>query len=336
MKRVIVAISLEMMNQWDALEQGCIIGEYEVVFHSNPRMTIRKDRTFFNFDFAIDCGQTKIDGYLMSSVVPKDRLVIIPRFNKVEQHLRLREAVDNALLHDIDLSNFVAIDIYHNSQTNGNTHLLDIDVPVVVKPLDGARGIGQFLVRKPSGVLIKIVDAVNAVRHKRLAASEVIASLSAYSDRFVYSTKGERVPFEGIAAIAEDGICIQGFVPDIIGEYRLITDADCKIVYCQRRDIVTVVTNEDRGFPQAVGGGGDIHDEIPLEKVVREEEVEAIEYLAKAVVGPCSSIDLFVTADKRWGFFEYCNQFGVIGVRTAVVKGVCEGLLKKTIDGLDL
>lgn len=333
MKRIVVAISLHMMNQWDVLEQGCIIGDCEVIFHNDPRMTIRKDRTFFNFDFAIDDGRTKIDGYLMTSVVPKDRLVIIPRFNKVEQHLFLRRAVDNAILHDIDLSNFIGIDIYHNSQTNGNSHLLDIDGPVVVKPLDGARGIGQFLVQEPAGTLIKIVDTLNAVRHKRIAVEDAITSLAAYSDHFVYSTKGERRPFEGIEAIAEDGLCIQGFVPDIVGEYRLITDANCKIAYCQVRDIRTEGAN---GFPQAVGGAGDFTDETLLMKIVREEEIEAIEYLAKEVVGPCSSIDLFVTADKRWGFFEYCNQFGVIGVRTSIVKGICKGMLKKTISDLDL
>lgn len=333
MKRIVVAISLKMMNQWDVLEQGTVIGGHEVIFHSDPRMTIRKDRTFFNFDLAIDDGTTKIDGFSLSSIVPKNRLIIIPRFNKVEQHLRIRTAIDDALLFDIDFSDFKSVNMYHNSQTNGSSHLQAIDEPVVIKPLDGARGIGQFLVKQPSYALLKIVDAICAMRQGRLKEEEVIESLDKYSDGFTYATSGERQPHEGMTALKIDGMCIQEFIPDISHEYRLITDADCKIVYCQNRKI-KVDAIED--FPQAIGSAGTIDDEVPIEKVVKESAVEAIEYLAKNVVGPCSSIDMFVTKNGEWGFFEYCNQFGIVGVRTKVVKGVCEGLILKAISDLDL
>lgn len=332
MKRIVVAISLTAMNQWDVLEQGSIIDGYEVIFHNDPRMTIKKDRTMFNFDIAIDDGNTRIDGFLMSAVVPSDRLITIPRFNKVEQHLRIRTAVDDALLHDINLSNFISIDIYHNSQTNGNSHLLDITDPVVVKPLDGARGIGQFLIHHPSSVLLKVVDALTSMRKGNLEVSDVFDKLEPYKDGFTYSTAGERMPDEGLLAIKGDGICIQGFVPGIVYEYRLITDANCKVTYCQKRDI----RQSEGGFPQAVGSSGTSDDEVPALKAFGEDDLEAIEYLAKAVVGPCSSIDVFVTDDRRWGFFEYCNQFGIVGVRTRVVKEICEGLLRKTIAELDL
>ncbi len=320
MKRITAVIASNTMNNWDVLSQGIILGddEYQVVFHRDPRMSINESGVHFNFDIVVNDGNLTIDDIAISELVPAQAIHTIRRYNKVEQQLRLLNYVTSHKQYLADRSgsfkNFYPVITHHHHQSMGLTHLINPSNPVVIKPLDGARGIGQFLIDPKKVPLIAVIDILDRYRVGRLNAEDVLPALKKYDPELRYATAGENREGEGLSVILSQGYCIQSYIPTIAEEYRLITGSGGAIAYCQKRT-VRKASNSD--FAQATGSdanscvGSDVCD---IESVLAKKDLKELGELTRDVIGPLSSIDLFLTEDGKWGIFEYCNQFGIKGV----------------------
>lgn len=339
MKRITAVVNVHAMNNWDCLGQGVILGnnEYEVIFHRDPRMSIIDGKVKFNFDVVITDGKLEIEGVGLENLVPANRRHTIKRYNKIEQQTRLLACVDlniaDGEAEEFIFENFQPVIMHYQRQSSGLSCLVDPSNLVVVKPIDGARGIGQFLVDPSKIPLAVVVDVLDRFRNDRIEAKDVLSALRKYDPELKYSTAGENSEHEGLLAIYSQGFCIQDYIPNIKAEYRLITGYGDSPTYCQKR---TVRAADATNFAQATGSetnsakGDDICD---VEHVLKGADYEGLMEFIKTVIGPLSSVDLFVTEDGKWGIFEYCNQFGIKGVPIKTVqrmhKDVLLGLIKK-------
>jgi len=336
MKHISAVIPSHSMNNWDILGQGIILGEneYRVTFHRDPRMSIMHGKVNFNFDIIVNDGLLTIDDMKVENLVPVNRIHTIRRYNKVEQQTRLlaRVAFERESDEDRDLfKNFVPVVMHHQRQSSGATLLVNPTDKVVVKPLDGARGIGQFLIDPTVIPLSVIVDLLDTFRRDQITREDVLKKLHKFDPQLKYATAGEKYEGEGFDAIKSQGFCVQDHINNIKSEYRLITGHNGEIVYCQRRSIRS--QTED-GFRQATGSetnsakGTDI---MSINDVLSADDREALLELTTTVIGPLSSIDLFITMDNKWGIFEYCNQFGIKGVPPKLVEKMHADMLMKMI-----
>lgn len=316
MDKVYIVIS-RMMNNFGILPQGVVIAGKQVFFHNDPRMGADGDTIHFNFDYMITDGTINIDdGPNAESIVPPNMLVVNKRYNKFEQMSRLRNfATEQAKKGKFNIDEFVVPGVWYNRQPSGMSNLvIPKDETVIVKPADGARGIGQFLLKLDKIPFVVFIDTLDRYRTSKITEEQFWLALNKFPGCYVYSTAGEHREHEGLVALKQQGYVVQSFVKDVCTEYRLLTDLDGKIAYCQVRGI------RDKGqseFPQATGSetnsieGDDI---VPIEEVLSKRTLKDLNAIASNVVGPLSSIDLFLTEDGRWGIFEYCNQFGIKGV----------------------
>ena len=316
MDKVHIVVS-RLMNNFGILPQGIVIGGKRVFFHNDPRMSADGDTVHFNFDYMITDGTIMIDSNVdAESIVPAHMLSITKRYNKFEQMTRLRNfATEQAKKGKFDIDNFIVPGVWYNKQQSGLSNLVIPDEEkVIVKPVDGARGIGQFMVKLDKIPFVVFVETLDRYRLEKITEEQFWLGLNKFSGCYVYSTAGEHYENEGLASLKNQGYMVQGFVKDVCSEYRLLTDLDGKIAYCQMRGIRDKDQSE---FPQATGSdtnsieGSDI---VPIEEVVNKRTLRDLNAVASKVVGPLSSIDLFLTEDDRWGIFEYCNQFGIKGV----------------------
>ena len=313
MERVYIVVSKFMNNFW-SLHQGIVIAGKQVFFHNDPQLSIIDGAEYFNFDYMITDGNIEINGIEASRIVPPERLVMVKRYSKVEQAMRLNHYSRRP---EFGKENFVPIKTWLHPQAMGASNLVSPTGKVVIKPKDGARGIGQFLVdtsKIPFAVMIDALDRYIKDVYKKV---DLFKELNKYDPDMCYSVAGEQREDEGLGAIKSQGYIIQSFVDNILAEYRVITDRDGTPSYCQQRSI-----RGDKDFPQATGSDtnsilGD--DVVLLSSVLPEDQLNDFKAMSAAVVGPLSSIDLFVTKDGKWGIFEYCNQFGIKGVPAQVV-----------------
>lgn len=319
--RINVVVDSHAMNNWDVLGQGVLVngGDYEVFFHRDPQMTIVDGATRFNFDIAIHDGKLNIDGMVLDHLLPSHRIHTIKRYNKVEQHTRIAgflAAYYNQYQRPeerVMFKNFEQVKMWFNRQASGWSHLINPERPVVVKPRDGARGIGQFLINPNKIPMAVVIDNLDTFRRGTITGEQLMAALAKFDPDMAYSTEAERYPGEGLEAISQQGYTIQSFVPDIKLEYRLLSDKDGHIAYCQRRGI----RSGNDGFPQATGSSTDSikgDDVCHIKDVLSPTDLEGLEEIVRNVIGPLSSIDLYITGDEKWGIFEYCNQWGMKGV----------------------
>lgn len=332
MKHVHVVIN-SFMNNFGILHQGIEVAGHRVFFHENPKMSVVDGEVFFNFDFMIGNGQEKVGESDAVAVVPSDRLFINRRYNKIEQALRINQFVDTqANKNKSSFSNFYKVRSWAHRQPYGVSHLVPAGGRVVVKPCDGARGIGQFLVDTTKIPLIVFVEALDLYREDRLSKEAFFAELDKYPEAYKYAVAGEKSEDEGLKALRSQDFVIQSFVDNVVAEYRLITDHNGDITYCQQRTI----RKTDTGFSQATGSESNsllASDVVPITDVLNKQSHKDLNQLGREVIGPLSSIDLFVTEDGKWGIFEYCNQFGIKGIPYPITLDLHKRFIEKLITG---
>lgn len=200
-----------------------------------------------------------------------------------------------------------------NALTDGGEGLVNPGSKVVIKPKDGARGIGQYLVDTDKVPFAKVMDAIDRFFKERYTEDQLIEALEKYKEGIVYSCSGENYDGEGLFCLRGQGYVIQSYVEGIDSEYRIITGGNSEIAYCQKRKI----RKGNDGFAQATGSDTDSvkgDDVVDIKTVLKPAALSGLKRLLKDVVGPLSSVDLFVTSPSNWGIFEFCNQFGMVGV----------------------
>jgi len=331
MDRVFIVIP-DTMNNFSVLPQGTIIGDKQVFFHNDPMMSIVNGDPFFNFDLMISDGNVRMNDIPVENVVPANQLSMHTRYSKLEQAMRINNHVSANKAH-VGYASFVPVKSWYNKQPSGMSNVVNPTGKVVIKPRDGARGIGQLLIDPAKIPFIVAVETLDRYILTLFSKETLFDTLKKFDPDFTYSTKGENHEDEGLTVLRSQGYVIQNFIDNVDAEYRLITDHNCRVAYCQKRSI----RNDAEGFPQATGSdtnsiaGTDIVD---ITTVMSPDEFRALSTLLAEVVGPLSSIDLFTTSDGGWGIFEYCNQFGIKGVPMKLSEQIHRDFIKSMLDKL--
>lgn len=297
----------------------------EVVIHNTPDFNMVGDKTIFNFDIFIS-GKLKQETF--STIVPSWRLVEIPRHGKVVQHCLLQQA---AAAYSVDHTRrdfFINVPTW--KQGWGGRNYPVRPGRMVVKPNDGARGIGQFVVDTHLVNIDAFLKSLNALLATEYTAESLAEFLAKYENAVTYHTGSENKPLEGLATLKEQGVIVQSVVEDISSEYRIITNKDCEPTYVQKRRI----RDPESVFPQATGGGSLIDKDsiVDIDEMPGCVNRDMLNYLCRHAIGPMSSIDLFVTNDGHWGIFEFCNQFGISGIPQMIIHSMHVQFMEMIID----
>lgn len=322
-KRVITVVTDPLINNLDVLGASYNLSEtVEVRIHRHPQVNIRGTDVSYNFDIMISNGGN-CEGFNFGNVLPDHRYVKLARYDKFSQAIRLLNACEEYRQQndtsDSLFCKFIPVPTWFVG-INGSRSFPNVTGKVVIKPQDGARGIGQFVVDTSHVNLHqfnKKLDKYLTTDHSDEAFKKF---LDGFNDHVTYYSRDEDTPGEGLQCLKTQGGIVQSFIPNVSAEYRVITGADSRPVYFQRRQMRDV----ESAYPQATGGG-DVIDvsanrDNPFDTDMQAKKL--FDYLCQTVIGPLNSIDLFITNDGHWGIFEYCNQFGVSGIPAAVAEKI--------------
>lgn len=322
-KRVITVVTDPLINNLDVLGASFNLSEtIEVRFHRHPQINIRGNDVSYNFDIMISNGGSD-QGFNFGNVLPPHRYVKLARYDKFSQAIRLLNACEDYKQQnkafDYLHSKFIPVPTWFVG-LQGSRSFPNITGKVVIKPQDGARGVGQFVV----DTTYVNLNQFNKKLDKYLTTTHTDEAFKVFLDGFAgnvaYYSRDEDTPGEGLQCLKEQGGIVQSFIPNVSAEYRIITGADSKPLYFQRRKMRDVESD----YPQATGGG-DVIDVKANRDNPFDQDTDAkklFEYLCQTVIGPLNSIDLFITGDGHWGIFEYCNQFGVSGIPAAIAEEI--------------
>lgn len=324
MQKVYVVVS-RLMNNFDILHQGIVVGDHQFFFHRDPKVSVINGVPYYNFDYMITDGSLEIGGMKAEKILPKEMYRYHPRHSKLEQGLRMNQFMAKHPNHG-----YIPVQCWMNRLTDNGDGLVNPKGKVVIKPKDGARGIGQYLVDTDKVPLAQVIDALDRYVGARIDKEDLIKRLDKYGEGIVYSTAGENWPEEGLSCLRDQGYVIQSYVEGIESEYRILTGSHGEIAYCQRRTI----KDTGNGYAQATGSDTDSlkgDDIVNIDAVLKPGCLKMLERLLKEVVGPVSSVDLFVKSPDEWGIFEYCNQFGMKGVPHEVALGIHVDYLRNLV-----
>lgn len=317
--RTLTIVTSRMINNFDVLGIHYPLDNgVELRFHRHPQVNIRGDKVAYNFDIMI--GNGKEEGFKFVDALPPHRYIELRRYDKFTQAIRLLRGYNQYRLenptqtHDMG---FVPVPTWFVGM-DGTRSFPVTQGKVVVKPTDGARGIGQFVVDTDKVNLHQLNTKLDEyLKADDYNAEKFQAMLDKFEGHVTYHSVAENEPFEGLKAMAAEGAVVQSFIPKIVAEYRVLTNVDGFPTYFQKRRVRDPAST----FPQATGGGDLIDmDAVVLNPLDDGPAQELFEYLCSEVIGPMNSIDLFVTDAGSWGIFEYCNQFGVTGIPSKIAE----------------
>lgn len=280
----------------------------DVTVHHDPKWTVVNGEPVFNFSILITSQPEKWEG-----IVPAEQLYGIKRLGKTKQNAMLnrfirRSGAQNAVLVPFWGSNF---------QDGKHTSFLGHDVGgrVVVKPEDGARGVCHMVVdfdKVSVGAFLRDLytkDVKLVDMHEKYKDHIKIGHGHAWDD-----AEAQKVKEEG-------QFTFQRYVENINQEVRILTDHLGNIGFACLRD------RSGDDYKQATG----VTHLVEQQRLVDEDflkkwinvDFDIFKELLRDVVGPMSSVDLFITNDGKWGICEFCNQYGIVGVpREYYIKSV--------------
>lgn len=363
MQRVNIAVDTAFMSNFLVLGRSfitSILGEDVKVNLISPQgltADINNGEVNKSFDLLVITNFTSIHERTRELILPHEKIEI-NRLSKPAQYALMKNFYEkqrhkpkNFYLPSIRYSTYHE----HHNQYGIES---DFDEPkdVIIKPLHGARGIGQiFFSKERTFSLVSFMKEFKAQRNPRQVYSliqDYKIRHGADNIRFELGDKKHNACITSDASVDNDvledyqhnqneiendeglkllleAFYIQEYVPVHV-EFRLLTDHDGDIAYVQQRDLVT------RHFPQATGSNGDeFNNQHAMDKFWLKgclgKEYSFLEKLAKKVVGPLNSLDVFVTVDGQWGVFEYCNQFGIEGVPKPFAYKLHEEFIKNFI-----
>lgn len=332
MKRVVVAIEgIGYLNQVNVIFDDLPTihtedGDVELILHTSPKYR-HGDYGLVpaNFDYLILGKQLDSSHHMERSPY----VHVVNYLNKINQFsilLRAKALAGEMKLvipkHSgmIDLEKVLKRDINFVGQqwVSGN---------YVLKPLSGARGIGQFLVN-------------NNESKVKLEASVLISKLANCKDdlssildnpnwNVIYNTHGENSENEGLNALRDQGVFLQEYIDNIEDEYRVLTDGEGELTYIQKR-----FRREDK-FRQAIGS--DPSDNSNVCPNVRERISHALGFIAAAAkeldIDPgLMSFDFFtVQGTGDVGILEMSTQYGFEGVPRDLVLNITRDYFTKVI-----
>lgn len=310
-KRVLTIITDAMINNLDVLGAVHHLDDHhEIRFHRQPQVNIRGTKVDYNFDILISSGAS-FPGFNYEDVLPPHRYVKLRRYDKFTQAIRLRNAVlAYEALHHLtqETHGHISVPTWFVG-LSANRSFPVANGQVVVKPMDGARGVGQFLVDLNFTTLFQFQAQLSKYVGTEHTEERFKAFLDSFEGAVTYHSIDENFPGEGLQGLKEQGAIIQSYIPNVISEYRVITDHSGDPCYYQRRNI----RDKESVYPQATGGGNLIYRGDSVTSPLPPAADLLFKTLCRTAIGPMNSIDLFLT-ETGWGIFEHCNQFGVTGI----------------------
>lgn len=329
-KHRVVVVMDRLINNFDVLGTHIhLTNDIEVLIHFDKRVNMRGTDVNFNFDIMI--SNDKHDGVPYDRLLPSHRYVPLPRHDKFTQAALIARWSETLK----DTAMFKPVPTWYVG-TDASRNLPATTGRVVVKPLDGARGIGQFVVDVDKVHLAHfqarlgdyICGVITAEEGKKLSVAEF---LERFQGAVTYHPGEENHDGEGLDSLRTQGAVVQSVIENVVVEYRIITGADATPVYVQRRGI----REQTSVFPQATGSGYHLNpnDQCELEDVFGTPgSLEAFLELCRVVIGPMNSVDLFIMEDGRWGVFEFCNQFGITGLPSQVAEKIHREFLLSVVN----
>lgn len=292
-----------------------------VLIHTDPRVSIQKSYLLRNFDhlFANDY-EAELNSFNHRSLDKRD-VTVLTREDKSTQQFKLQ-----SIYREIGSTLAIAIDTFYNPSFLQSTAMFGGNIPnyLVMKPNNGARGIGHIVVDTTKVSLGKLIESI-----KR---DEPDVIKEKWKDKVHFADGIEKEPNEGLNSLKDQDIIAQAIIDNVHEEFRIILINDGEIVHFQKR--------ERHGSPlflQATGSvenldGGDLDIEYLKEYSLElyREVTDAFKKLSQHY-GPMLSIDLFTTTDGKWGIFEVSNQYGTNGLGTtkaySIMKRMVETIL---------
>lgn len=310
MMKTFTIVTDNLINNFDSLGPSFTLelksGPISIKTHNDPRYELTEDGgVVTNFDLMISSGYHNAYREIKwADIIIDNRLIVLPRKSKLKQALILNNAAK-----ELKINNYRSI----KTASNNVAGTKDINLfsfgnafsgKVVIKPLDGARGIGHILMDTNMYQPYHVLDFI---------LKSKVVDVEILQETFpgvVFTTARELSQGEGVQSLRDYGVVMQEFVPNIKEEYRIIFTPDDQC-YAIPRPI------SDSSYPQPEQPSHNPHtlqemkqtfNELPkalildLKKILRKIDLEF------------GSLDLFITDDGQWGIFEYCNQFGINGI----------------------
>lgn len=237
----------------------------------------------------------------------------------------------------------------------------DGSVDVLIKrPLNGARGIGQLVFDSK----VTTLDSINAaqfffegldkepttIKHSQGEVEEIDTSkelptsesaIGAYNQRFnnfltdhtkgaVWYSEGDRRKGEGYQLFRE-GSFLQEYVTDVISEYRFIVGGCNEVSYVlerERRDygkvgktVLASATGSKRGPDKSYAS--------MIEAGIPASVMQGFKHLLNNYDFSLFSFDVFLTADGKWGIFEFSNEFGSLSVPNGFINREARAFIRR-------
>lgn len=256
--------------------------------------------------------------------VRKDLVFADTYVSFVRQTKFVQAALINKIAKDLGLTKFRPIQTYHLNQYD----VLRKACTYILKPLNGARGIGQLKFEGANATMDGINRALQLIRNFQQSTSSVVIEIkdvTAFAEKefsrlfkteVKFPVNREHNPDEGINELLSGGIVTE-YISEITKEYRLIIDhSSTGIAYGLERNRVD---HNDNGFKQACGTEEHMNDccshvsELEVSIDVKRE----LQLLLKELNIPLHAIDFFYTCTpdrESWGILEISPDFGGVTV----------------------
>lgn len=286
------------------------------VIHYAPRVVVVASKRHTNYD-------------LLLSGTPDDKAdYVFKRLSKLEQQIQLQELIEQ------DTSSKCRVHSIPTYTPLTSSQMLRCDHSVMlIKTMDGARGIGQLLVKETEGISIHAgISKVLSILAKEIPLNQkrnqLIRLIGLHQNQYTFILGNEQKEHEGIDGMIEEGVLIQPCLSNIIAEYRVLTNSDSKVAYIQQRYRKSIYKEEGDTVPiyqQATGS-------VPLDGFqIDLPHLPYVEQFIERMGIPMHSIDLGLLADGRIVIFEYQPQYAYQGVSIELVYDLHYHFLRKVV-----
>jgi hypothetical protein len=234
--------------------------------------------------------------------------MVFPRETKFTQQLGMSE-----LARKLDLKHFRHIRTFMTNAERPSSHFFgqDIGGMIVIKPIDGARGIGQLIVNLDEILPANVAHLLTLAKDGKDAFLEYVNTCAPHVEYHIGHGEVE----EGIGALAE-GYVVQEMVRNVENEYRIILtpESEPAFICARKRDSLPLDANANSHDYRQATGVARFRHEMAILSTIDYPHLNEVLVLLKELQLPLNSVDLFITTDGKWGIFEYCPQWGTQGL----------------------
>lgn len=306
----IIAVNLHF-NNFCILGNSFTEGDNRFIFHKDPQFGYQKGKLDTNFDLLITDKFSNNDSL---ELVPDNRVFLFNRLRKDTQLRLISEAVIR--LRNSSTRHFRHFD-FPEFWTDAFSFIPDQNSHLIMKPLYGARGLGQIYVDAAHIDLMKFIIDLGRQDKQNFDKKEFEEKWGRY---IKFLNGQERHKGESVDLIFNNDFVITKYIPDIVREYRLITNYLSEPQIVQTR-IRKPHPDQDLNIAQATGvdEGYKKTKILQFEEILDEEKREDLLLLLRKVIGPLNAVDVYERENGQWGIFEYSPEFGYVDIPTNII-----------------